>query len=669
MRLSVAYCTIGFAFTHVRQRRQIDIIVRLHTIVDGQLNGLHCGGNGLCNGAVDSAEISIVRQHIVFCCFCLVQCHFADNGLFVPHLGVVKSSRDAVIRCGEVVLASQPVKGRRHRCVGGSVILLFDFAWNADGQFRRDDFPLCCGSSGVVAGTFDGQGNAVIGIDGLVTAYNIVGGDGFRPAFQHHAGDRRRLLRRVVREFAFFQRDGCALDGLGCNLDGHSSGRGRVFLIALRRSERPFGLIAVACVWLDCAICPCECTLDLIAGCGVFHLARNRALAQRVAVGDAGCGDFTVRYRCDFIHCVEIERQIETLIVVRGDINRDGSNFAGFPAAQCSNRQRQNAIVNRNVINVIPIFKVDRESAIIGYVAIGSLGRVGQKLLGIIGVFQLRAVDHVQCAIPDVRGRVGLGDGESRAAGLRVLLCRGRFLVIVILKHIIAALERYLEGDPVLLTGIRRMDGFFTALLNKVRIRNGVGAARNIDDVRSRKRFECQNICPFFRSLSDCRRAVIGLGNVRGNHDAVDLHRLDLPLHVFDLAGIVAPTLDGQLVAARVGLLRDLHGVVVISTQRFITELDRDRRLLWVAVVGQVTDCDRRAHKADWRNGDGDLGALGIAVAGADEEIGVRSRGEIVGQCVIRASCPFQRCCRRSPLELIPQISKVRSARFAHSAA
>ena len=175
------------------------------------------------------------------------------------------------------------------------------------------------------------------------------------------------------------------------------------------------------------------------------------------------------------------------------------------------------------------------------------------------------------------------------------------------------------------------MDGFFTTLLNKVRIRNGVGFTRNIDDARSRRRFEFQSRCPFVCAHVNFRRAVIDFGNVRGNHDAVDLHRLDLPFHVFDLAGIVAPTLDGQLVAARVGLLRDLHGVVVISTQRFITELDRDRRLLWVAVVGQVTDCDRRAHKADWRNGDGDLGALGIVVAGEGDAVGVRPGRKIGG--------------------------------------
>ena len=32
----------------------------------------------------------------------------------------------------------------------------------------------------------------------------------------------------------------------------------------------------------------------------------------------------------------------------------------------------------------------------IGYLAIVALGYVGQKLLGVVGVRQLRAVDHVQ---------------------------------------------------------------------------------------------------------------------------------------------------------------------------------------------------------------------------------------------------------------------------------
>ena len=227
MQIVVVYCTIGFAFIQVRQRRQVDKIVFLHIhIVDGQLNGLYCGGSSLGNGAVFSSEISIVQQ-IVFCCIFLVQCHFAGNDLFVPHVGVVEISRDAVIRCGEGVPALQPVKFRRHRCVGGSVILLCD-ALNADGQFRRDDFPLYCGSSGVVAGTFDRQGDSVADIGGLVAAFDDIGDSCFIPVLQRHAGDLRRLFRRVVREFVFFQRDGCALDGLGGDGDFHDVGYGCV---------------------------------------------------------------------------------------------------------------------------------------------------------------------------------------------------------------------------------------------------------------------------------------------------------------------------------------------------------------------------------------------------------------------------------------------------------
>ena len=213
------------------------------------------------------------------------------------------------------------------------------------------------------------------------------------------------------------------------------------------------------------------------------------------------------------------------------------------------------------------------------------------------------------------------------------------------------------------------MDGFFTAFLNKVRVRNGVGVTRNTDNVIGRKRFECQNLCPFFRSLSDCRRAVIGLGNVGGNHDAVDLHRLDLPFHVFDLVGVVAPALDGQLVAVRVGLLRDLHAVVVISTQRFIAELDRDFRLLWLAVVGRALNCDLRVRKADRRDGYSDLGALGIAVAGEGNPVGMFPRRKIGGQRITRAGCPVQRGDRRIVRKFIPRAAEFFSARSAQFAA
>lgn len=86
--------------------------------------------------------------------------------------------------------------------------------FNRGCHFSWRNLPLDRGLTGVVAGTLDSQGEAVIDIGGRVAAYNTVGNI-FSPFFQCHTGDLRRLLRRVVLEFVFFQRDGCAVDGLG----------------------------------------------------------------------------------------------------------------------------------------------------------------------------------------------------------------------------------------------------------------------------------------------------------------------------------------------------------------------------------------------------------------------------------------------------------------------
>ena len=109
------------------------------------------------------------------------------------------------------------------------------------------------------------------------------------------------------------------------DLDGHSSGRGRVFLIALRRGERPRSRI-VARIWLDCAICPCECTVDCITRVGVFHLARNFALAQCVTVGNRRCGDLAVQHGNDLVLRDDFNGQEHVLIVVRGDLDAYGSD-------------------------------------------------------------------------------------------------------------------------------------------------------------------------------------------------------------------------------------------------------------------------------------------------------------------------------------------------------
>ena len=354
MRIAVVYCTIGFAFTQFGQRRQVDIIVPLHTIVDGQLNGLHCGGSSLGNGAVVSSEISIVQQ-IVFCCSCLVQCYFAGNDLFVPHLGIFKSSRDSVIRCGEVVLALQPVKGRRHRCVGGSVILLFDFAWNADGQFRRDDFPLCCGSSGVVAGTFDRQGDSVAGIGGLAATFDVIGDSCFIPVLQRHAGDLRRLLLRIVREFVFFQRDSCALDGLGGDGNFYDAGYGLVFLVAFSRGEYPSDVVIAGLAGFIVWIRPRKGALDLFSCVEVFHLARNFALAQCVTVGNLACGDFADRRGLDLVHCADIDSQSDVLIVCALDHYGHCAHRAGGFHVVFLNGQGQLAIFHLRAAGVVAV--------------------------------------------------------------------------------------------------------------------------------------------------------------------------------------------------------------------------------------------------------------------------------------------------------------------------
>ena len=94
----------------------------------------------------------------------------------------------------------------------------------------------------------------------------------------------------------------------------------------------------------------------------------------------------------------------------------------------------------------------------------------------------------------------------------------------------------------------------------------------------------------------------------------VDLYRLDLPRHVFDLAGVVVFAADSQRIVARVGLLRGIHAEIITFDKRFLAELDRDLRGLCFAVVGQIFNCHCRALEANRRDGDSELTALFIAV-------------------------------------------------------
>ena len=139
------------------------------------------------------------------------------------------------------------------------------------------------------------------------------------------------MLRRVVFEVGRFQRNHCALDGLGSDLDSCGVGYGCVFLGI--RSKRPFGLIAVICIRLDCAVCPCERAVDLISGVGVFHLASDAAVAQCLTIGNLACGDFAVHNGRELVLCEDVDGQGDVLIVARGDCNRNRAELSFVRAA------------------------------------------------------------------------------------------------------------------------------------------------------------------------------------------------------------------------------------------------------------------------------------------------------------------------------------------------
>ena len=212
------------------------------------------------------------------------------------------------------------------------------------------------------------------------------------------------------------------------DLDGHSSGRGRVFLVARSRSERPFGFIAIICIWLDCAICPCKCTVDCITRVGVFHLARNFALAQRVAVGDLACSDFAVRRGLDLVYRVEDERQLKVFVVGGGDIHLDGTDFAGhvsiFRIELCQNQLAFFKLYDRLVVIIPTLRNKGNISLTIAYRAIFALGQSGQYIIEVIGVRLTCAVDYVQCAGRVIHGHGGLIDLEGHIIKIRAVQCK-----------------------------------------------------------------------------------------------------------------------------------------------------------------------------------------------------------------------------------------------------
>ena len=284
----------------------------MQAIGDGQRTGLDICG---CGGLGDGEVLGFLLDDVVAACNVL-DGHPAGTGVGV--VGILYR----VFVCRNDLISVLEGHGRLQRIAG--VGAGCDF--NRGCHFSWRNLPLDRGLTGVVAGTLDSQGEAVIDIGGRVAAYNTVGNI-FSPFFQCHTGNLRRLLRRVVFEVGRFQRNHCALDGLGGDGDFHGAGRFRIGIPILRR-ERPSDIMARRARTQNriARLLPRESALDLCAGIGVFHLARNFALAQCVTVGNRRCGDLAVQHGNDLVLRDDFNGQEHVLIVVRGDLDAYGSD-------------------------------------------------------------------------------------------------------------------------------------------------------------------------------------------------------------------------------------------------------------------------------------------------------------------------------------------------------
>ena len=197
-----------------QQRREVKGISLVQTVGDGQRASRcrGCGSLGDLEGLAGLAENIVAAVNVL-------DGHSRSTGI-----GIVAVENLVLLLVDDVADVVLNGDGRLQRIAG--VGAGCDFNRGRHGFWR--DLPLDRGPTGVVAGTFDRQGDSVADIGGLVAAFDDIGDSCFIPVIQRHAGDLRRLFRRVVREFVFFQRDGCALDGLGGDGDFHDVGYGCV---------------------------------------------------------------------------------------------------------------------------------------------------------------------------------------------------------------------------------------------------------------------------------------------------------------------------------------------------------------------------------------------------------------------------------------------------------
>ena len=327
MRLAVVFCTIGFAFTQGRQRRQVDIIVPLHTIVDGQLYGLHCGRSGL-GDAASSGEAVLLQGVILRGRGLLHQAHCGSDVLVLAHTGIVKVGGHGVV-C--VSLQGHVVEGYAGNNVRvcRAIISLGRSRYPGDRQRLFPNADRHAGGCGIVVVLVthdlivDGVGPGILSVGDTVKELAALAQTVLHRAILRAARDNQRLLLSGIGQI-FLRRGSGEGGGSLVHLDGRFAGHGRIFFVALGRGECPIGLIVAGLVGLGTRIRPIEGAFDRLAV--VFHRASNGADAQDLAKGDWRCGDFAVQHRNDLVLRDDFNGQEHVLIVVRGDLDAYGSD-------------------------------------------------------------------------------------------------------------------------------------------------------------------------------------------------------------------------------------------------------------------------------------------------------------------------------------------------------
>ena len=303
----------------------------MQAIGDGQRTGLDiCGCGGLGDAA--SREEAALLQGVIIRGL-PHQGHCGSDVLAAAHTGIVKAGGDGVV-C--VSLQGHVVEGHAGDVrVFRAIIMLGRSRYPGDRQRLLPNADRHAGGFGIVVVCIAkhpiphvicsgiGAGRDVLAVCAVLGQAVLHGG----AIVRHAARSNQRLLLSGIGQI--FLRRGSVEGGVSLvHLDGHSSGRSRVFLVARSRSERPFDTMTKRTRVQNriVRLLPRESALDLCAGIGVFHLARNFALAQCVTVGNRRCGDLAVQHGNDLVLRDDFNGQEHVLIVVRGDLDAYGSD-------------------------------------------------------------------------------------------------------------------------------------------------------------------------------------------------------------------------------------------------------------------------------------------------------------------------------------------------------